>query len=229
MSIICRQCGRTIETEGVAFCPYCGTKLEAATHVTETPEEEKWLRKAAQVKSYPERREILLKGRKECPNSREIRWELLFTGEQEDKRRWTVDFSVIKCWVLEMYRKPGDFTEEKRNRMREKLFEDPELKECLEMYGDPEGKQREYLQRLSREYVELFLEGSNEVMGSFLGFHSDRNKDKKLAVPVAEMIKRVREDEKLSTDQREQLWKALYQGYAARNGGRTEYLDERLN
>ena len=229
MSIICRQCGRTIETEGVAFCPYCGTKLEAATHVTETPEEEKWLRKAAQVKSYPERREILLKGRKECPDSREIRWELLFTGEQEDKRRWTVDFSVIKCWVLEMYRKPGDFTEEKRNRMREKLFEDPELKECLEMYGDPEGKQREYLQRLSREYVELFLEGSNEVMGSFLGFHSDRNKDKKLAVPVAEMIKRVREDEKLSTDQREQLWKALYQGYAARNGGRTEYLDERLN
>ena len=229
MSIICRQCGRTIETEGVAFCPYCGTKLEAATHVTETPEEEKWLRKAAQVKSYPERREILLKGRKECPDSREIRWELLFTGEQEDKRRWTIDFSVIKCWVLEMYRKPGDFTEEKRNRMREKLFEDPELKECLEMYGDPEGKQREYLQRLSREYVELFLEGSNEVMGSFLGFHSDRNKDKKLAVPVAEMIKRVREDEKLSTDQREQLWKALYQGYAARNDGRTEYLDERLN
>ena len=66
-------------------------------------------------------------------------------------------------------------------------------------------------------------------MGSFLGFHSDRNKDKKLAVPVAEMIKRVREDEKLSPDQREQLWKALYQGYAARNGGRTEYLDERLN
>ena len=58
--------------------------------------------------------EILLKGLKECPNSREIRWELLFTGEQEDKRRWTVDFSVIKCWVLEMYRKPGDFTEEKR-------------------------------------------------------------------------------------------------------------------
>ena len=229
MSIICGQCGKTIEGEDMAFCPYCGTKLEAATHVTETPEEEKWLRKAAQVKSYPERREILLKGRKECPDSREIRWELLFTGEQEDKHRWTVDFSVIKCWVLEMYRKPGDFTEEKRNRMREKLFEDPELKECLEMYGDPEGKQREYLQRLSREYVELFLEGSNEVMGYFLGFHSDRNKDKKLAVPVAEMIKRVREDEKLSTDQREQLWKALYQGYAARNGGRTEYLDERLN
>ena len=27
----------------------------------------------------------------------------------------------------------------------------------------------------------------------------------------------------------EELWKALYQGYAARNGGRTEYLDERLN
>ena len=229
MSIICRQCGRTIETEGVAFCPYCGTKLEAVATVTETPEEEKWLRKAAQVKSYPERREILLKGRKECPDSREIRWELLFTGEQEDKRRWTVDFSVIKCWVLEMYRKPKDFKEDKQDRMREKLFEDPELKECLKMYGDPEGKQREYLQRLCLEYVELFLEGSNQVMGSFLGFQSDRNKDRKLAVPVAEMIRRIQEDEKLEQGQREILWKALYQAYAARNGGKTEYLDERLN
>ena len=192
-------------------------------------EAEKWIRKARAINSYPEKKKILLKGLEACPGDRDIEWELLFIGEEGPKKGWALDFSIIKCWVLEMYRKPGDFTEEKRNRMREKLFEDPELKECLEMYGDPEGKQREYLQRLSREYVELFLEGSNEVMGSFLGFHSDRNKDKKLAVPVAEMIKRVRGDEKLSTDQREQLWKALYQGYAARNGGRTEYLDERLN
>ena len=43
------------------------------------------------------------------------------------------------------------------------------------------------------------------------------------------MIARIRADEKLSPEQREQLWKALYQGYAARANGNTEYLDEMLD
>ena len=63
-------------------------------------------------------------------------------------------------------------------------------------------------------------------MGNLFGFHSNRNKEKKLAAPVANMIGRIRADEKLLPEQREQLWKALYQGYAARVGGNTNCLDE---
>ena len=91
-----------------------------------------------------------------------------------------------------------------------------------------EEKQKEYLLKLCREYVELFLEGSNQVMGNIFGFQLERNKEKKVAVPVAEMIGRIRTDEKLLPEQREQLWKALYQGYTAWANGKTEYLDEQL-
>ena len=230
MNMTCNQCGRTIEGEGIAFCPYCGAKLITAES-SSTPaneEAEKWIRKALGVNSYPERKKILTEGLKACPDSLEIAWELLFVGEEPPKRVRGIDYSIIKSWILEIYLKPGEFSEEKRNAMRAQLFDDPKLKDCLNRFDNPEDKQKEYIQRLCREYVELFLEGSNLVMGNIFGFHIERNKDKRLAVPMAQMIERIRADEKLSPEQREQLWKAMYQGYASRTQGNTEYLDEQL-
>ena len=229
MNMTCNQCGKYIEGDGIAFCPYCGAKLTAGENGPRNEEAEKWIRKALGVNSYPERKKILQEGLKACPDSREIAWEMLFVGEEPPKHTRGIDYSVIKSWILEIYFKPEEFNEEKRDRMRAELFDAPQLKECLNRFDNPEDKQREYLQRLCTEYVELFLEGSNQVMGNIFGFHIERNKEKRLAAPVAHMIELIRADEKLSPEQREQLWKAMYQGYAARNGGRTEYLDERLN
>jgi len=231
MSIVCNSCGKSVSGEGVVFCPYCGARLPAAAKEPEVRNEEaeKWIRKAMAVSSYPKRKEILLKGLSACPGSREIEWELLFVGEEGARRGKVFDFSVIKSWVLEIYWKPENFPEEKRDRMRSWFFDAPELKECLSRFGDPEEKQREYLLRLCREYVELFLEGSNQVMGNVFGFQIERNRAKKLAVPVAKMIARIKADEKLLPEQREQLWKALYQGYASRTEGKTEHLDQLLS
>ncbi len=230
MSILCANCGKTIEGEDIVFCPYCGMKLKTENNPKPRNEEaEKWISKALAVSSYPERRKILQKGLEACPDSREIAWELLFIGEPETKRMKGIDFSVIKSWILEIYLKPGDFSEEKRDRMRAQLFDAPEVTRTLAQFEHPEAKQQEYLQRLCREYVELFLEGSNLVMGNIFGFHIERNKEKKLAAPVAEMISRIRADEKLLPEQREQLWKAMYQAYGARTGGKMAYLDELIN
>ena len=227
MSRICGQCRKTIEGDGVAFCPYCGTRLTGEnTPENRNPEAGKWVQKALAVTSFPERKKILLKGLEECPDSREIEWELLFIGEPQEKRPKGIDFSIIKSWVLEIYRKPGSFKEEQRERMRAQLFDAPELIKTLNRFERPAEKQQEYLQRLCREYTELFLEGSNQIMGNILGFRTERNKEKRLAVPVAEMIAHIRADEKLLPDQREQLWKAMYEAYGARTGGKTAYLDE---
>ena len=231
MEIVCGQCGKTISGEGAAFCPYCGAKLtqERKTPETRNEEAEHVVRKALSVNSYPERKKILLKGLEAYPGSLEIAWELLFIGEPEKKRTRNMDFSIIKCWNLDVYRNPGEFSDEKRERMREQLFSAPELVQTLNRFDNPGEKQQEYLQRLCREYVELFLEGSNQIMGNLFGFHFDRNKEKKLATPVAQMISRIREDEKLPPEQREQLWKALYQAYGTRTGGNMKYLDELLD
>ena len=228
MNMICNQCGKTAEGEGIVFCPYCGARLTPAaeTAVPRNEEAEKWVSKAMNVQSYPERKKILLKGLEACPESREIEWELLFIGEEPQKRTWGMDFSIIKSWILEIYLKPEAFSEEKKDQMRFQLFDDPKLKACLNRFDNPADKQREYLQRLCREYVELFLEGSNEIMGNIFGFRIEKNKEKKLAVPVAQMIDRIRADEKLLPEQREQLWKAMYQAYASRANGKTGYLDE---
>ena len=66
------------------------------------------------------------------------------------------------------------------------------------------------------------------VMGNWFGFQIGSNRDKKLATPVAQMIVRIRTDEKLSPERREQLWKTLYQAYAAKADGKTGYLDQCL-
>ena len=61
MSIICAQCGRTIETEGVAFCPYCGEKLPAAGRnnaAAGSREAEEWVWKALAVSGIPARKKI---------------------------------------------------------------------------------------------------------------------------------------------------------------------------
>ena len=230
MNRICSQCGKTIEGEGMAFCPYCGAKLQTETIPEIRNEEaEKWVRKALAVNSYPERKKILQKGLEACPDSREIAWEMLFIGEQAAKRSKGLDFSIIKSWILEIYLKPGEFSEEQKEKMRTQLFDAPELLRTLNLFENPEDKQREYLQRICREYVELFLEGSNLIMGNIFGFRLERNKEKRLAGPVAQMIERIRADEKLLPQQREQLWKALYQAYGTRTGGKMEYLDEMLN
>ena len=226
MGINCKQCGKTIEGEGVAFCPYCGTKLVPETPAEPRNEEaEKWIKKAEAVTSYPEKKKILQKGLEACPGSREIAWEMLFVGEPGPKKGRTIDFSIIKCWILEIYRKPGEFSEDKRNSMRSQLFDAPELKECLNRFEDPEQKQKEYLLRLCREYITIFLEGDSQVMGRLFGFSLERNKEKRLAEPVSQVIERMKADEKLFPEQREQLAQAMRIAYVSRANGNEQYLN----
>lgn len=229
MGIRCIQCGKEVEGEGMAFCPYCGAKLPEAAGPNEPrdAEAERWIREALAVTAFPERKKILLRGLNALPDSRDIKWELLFVGEEEKKKRtFALDFSIIKCFILEIYRTPGSFSEDRRNHMRAGLFDDPQLQETCALFSDPEEKQREYIRRLCREYIEIFLEGNNQIMGNWFGLRLERNKDRKLAVPVADMVRRMRKDEKLSPQQREQLVQAMVQAYAGKTGGNTGYLDE---
>ena len=229
MNRICSQCGKQFAGEGISFCPYCGVKMnETSVSDVRNREAEKWVSKALSTTSFPERKKILLKGQEAFPDSLEIAWELLFIGEEPPKRLREIDYSIIKSWVMEIYRNPGVFSEEKRDHMRAQLYDAPQLVQTLNRFERPEEKQQEYLYRLCTEYVELFLEGNNQVMGNLFGVHLERNKEKKLAVPVAQMIERIRADEKLLPEQREQLWKAMYQAYSARTGGKTAYLDDEL-
>ena len=55
----CIKCGKEITGEGIAFCPYCGAKLETAEKKPVSKEAEEWVQKAQKVTSLPERKKIL--------------------------------------------------------------------------------------------------------------------------------------------------------------------------
>lgn len=228
MERTCPGCGKKLTEKNYAFCPWCGNDLVIPAAKEERTEEEKqadkWIQTALAETAYPRRREILQKGLKECPGNREILWELLFTGEAAGGRR--IDFSVIKCHALDFYLEPENYREPQRDRMRGELFDAPELKACLALFEDPEEKQRAYLRRLCREYVTIFLEGNNRIMGSFFGLRNEKSRGKRLAKPVKKMLSRMGEDEKLLPEQRQMLREEMTRAFAAKAEGNTALLEE---
>ena len=231
MNTICRHCRKTVTGEGLSFCPYCGMRLERAGNAERETDEKTaaWIRKAMAATSMPKRKEILEEARKACPDSREIRWETLFVGEKDPKPpKGRMDFSIIKSSLLLMYRFPDEYPEEKKQRMRARLFTDPALWETLQLYDRPEEKHVQYLERLCREFITVFLEDDNKLMGNFLGFRLNKNKEKLLAAPAAEIMGRIRSDTGLTEEQRNLLADVFYGAFSACMGGKTEYLDEEL-
>ena len=206
----CIKCGKEIPGDGMSFCPYCGAKLEAAPEAFSSEEAAEWVRKARKVSSLPERKKILDQAREACPNAPEIEWELLFIGTPDPKpRRGKMDFSIIKSWLLQIYRTPGDFSEEKRQFMRHELFEGEKLQAILAASPDPEEKLRAYLERLCMEYVDIFLREDNRLMGNIFGFRIGKNRTKPLEDAVTGMIRQMEADDRLSEDQRQMLTEAM--------------------
>ena len=79
----CIQCGKEIDREEMAFCPYCGGKLPEPKPVPEAPRHEKaeqWIRKAMRESSFPKRKEILEKGLKELPGRLKAEGRQLVNG-----------------------------------------------------------------------------------------------------------------------------------------------------
>ncbi len=208
--MICRQCEKEVTGEGIAFCPYCGARLSAAEKKPSSKEAEEWVRKALSVTSLPERKKILEKAKAACPDAPEIDWEMLFIGTPDPRPpKNRVDFSIIKSWLLHMYRKPGDFPEEKKKRMRQELFEGERLQAVLAASEDPEGKLHAYLDRLCTEYIDIFLMEDNQLMGTIFGIRMSRNCEKLLMEAAEEMARRIREDTELLPERRTMLAESL--------------------
>ncbi len=208
----CGQCGREAAGEGIAFCPYCGAKIVADENAQTSAEAEEWVRKALKITSLPERKRLLDQAKQACPDAPEIDWELLFIGAPNPKpKRGRMDFSIIKSWLLQIYRNPGEFSAEERNAMRHELFEGEKLRAILAASADPKAKMQEYLNRLGREYVDIFLKEDNRLMGNIFGFRLGKNRMKPVEDAVNGMIRLMEADEKLSEEQRTALTGAMRQ------------------
>ena len=95
--------------------------------------------------------------------------------------------------------------------MRRELFEGEQLQAALAAYENPEEKMREYLGRLCREYIEIFLKEDNQLMGNIFGLRIGRNRDKILEDAVSGMIRQIEADEQLTAERKQMLKEAMAQ------------------
>ncbi len=223
MTMRCRQCGKIITgKEEMSFCPFCGCRLEG-----EKPEREKWLKKIGEARTYPERKAVLEKALQELPDDPELEWEALFIGHTDEKSK-AVQMSIIKSYLLEIYRTPGDFSRAQRDRMRTELFQDPQLLRCLERTENPQQRRYDYLLRLSKEHISIFLEGNNRIMGNWFGLRTEKRREKLMAPAAASIILRMQQDDSLPEEERKALSGAYYQAFSDLMDGKTSFLEEEL-
>ena len=222
----CSRCGQEIGTEGASFCPFCGNVLQK-TGKNEKVDE--WLRKIGSVTNIPERKKIIEKAMKECPDQPELEWEYLFIGHEKKQKRMRVDFSIIKSYLLQIWLAPKDFDTALKTEMREELFGDPQLIRCLDMAEDREKCMSDYLHRLCTEFIEVFLEGDNRFNKTLFGLRLDNRKEKYMAPPAATVILNIRADPDLTGEQKQLLESHFYRAFSEATGGRTSWLDTELN
>ncbi len=229
MKVICPSCRKAVEGEKVLFCPYCGNRLETGKMVPS--EVRSWLDRIGAAQTYPERAKILKQARMQFPDDPDLEWEALFIGEEKakDRRSWKqTGLEIIKSHLLEIYRTPELFSASKREEMRQELFASPELLACLQRQEDSEKGMKDYLFRLSKEHIAIFLEGDNRLMGNLFGFRTEKRKEKLLAAPTAQILLRIREDQALTADERSLLEACYRQAFSDLMDGKTEFLEAEL-
>lgn len=224
----CPRCGKTIQENSALFCPFCGAPLAGEAVSPTPPGAAALLEQAARQKTNKKKLALLHQGCEQYPDCLAVQEEWLFQGKLPTAPADMLDYDRIKCRLLQMYLTPEDYTPEQLNARRSELFGDPQLLRCLALAPSAEGFTAHYLERLCREYIQVFLMGSNEYMPRFLGFRTERDPARALARPVARMLRAMEGDEGLSPMQRQQLTAAFRQAFHAECGGDMRWLEKAL-
>lgn len=227
MKKTCARCGREIAEAEAAFCPFCGAALAREDGLL-PPGAEALLAKAARQQSNKKKLQLLAEARQQYPDCLPIEEEWLFQGKLPTTARDALDFSRIKCYLLQLYLTPEDFSAAQAADMRRELFEDPQLEHCLRLAEDEQAWLAGYLLRLCREYIQVFLMGSAEYMPRLLGFRLERDASKALAKPAAQMLRAMAADEALPQPRRALLQTAFEQAFSAECGGSMHWLKQAL-
>ena len=224
----CPRCHKTAQSADAAFCAYCGAPLRTEADEL-SPEIRAFLKRADQEKDPAKKHRMLLDAQKAHPDCLPIEEELLYLGRLHERSPKKLDFSIIKCYLWHLYLTPEVFTEAKKQEMRKELLAHPQLLRCMALSGDADSYLRRYLERLGREFVALFLKGSNYYTHSFMGFRLDNRMEKVLAEPLAKMLVHIRRDQELSAEHRDMMYDALYRAFLSETGGDSKWVDTELD
>ena len=220
--ITCQKCHKSISAaDSAAFCPYCGERLHAGTG---GPDLSAVRGEADPVKKHT----MLMDLQAQYPDSLEVAEEILYLGRLYERNQRRLDFSVIKSYVLNIYLEPETIKADRREELRKEIFSHPDLDRCLELSKDKNVFLLRYIERISEEFIRLFLKGSTKYMRSFFGFTQSSKAPKFLALPATRMLKNMQLDESMTDEQKGLLMKGFYTAFSCQADGDTQYLDQEL-
>ena len=225
---VCPRCGKTAQAAEAAFCAFCGAPMKSVSATPVPAEAQKLLDKAQKTNDPKKKFKLLTQAMEQHPDCLPVAEALLMLGRLPQRDPRTLDFSVIKCHLWHVFLTPQDFSAEKQQQMRTEFFDCPDLDRCLRIAPDRDVFLRRYLQTLARDFVQLFLRGSNHYMHSFFGFKLDSRAARTLADPAAVILGRIHADDAFTAEQRALLYDAFYRGFSQDMGGDTQWLDQKL-
>lgn len=223
----CPVCYRELPAADAAFCSYCGAALQTEKRIVPDAVK-KLLRELEREKDPVKKHAVLTAAEKQHPDSLEIAEEILFLGRLYERSPKKLDYSVIKCYLWQLYLTPDAFDAEQQNAMRAELVSHPHLMRCIRLAPDGDAFMRRYLTRLAGEFVRIFLMGSNHYTKSWFGFRLDSRMGRVLAEPAANMLCAIRADEQLDPQTRALCYDALYRAFVTETGGESRWVDELL-
>jgi len=217
-SLRCEGCGAALKprAHGAAVMLETTEDEKKADPPAEKPEVEALLARAAQERKPDRAHACIVQALEADPDSFAANRALLYHGKLYEVVRRPGDFSLVKCYLLHVFEEPERYTPSQRDERVEELFRDPQLARTAALSGDEAAFLREYVRRLAREYVSIFIRGRSSIGRGAFGF--PRSADvvrQRCAEVVATMEHNLRDEPRLTAEQCELLSEALRHGLTA--------------
>lgn len=236
LEIKCPACGGTMRLEEgrlLRACPYCGAELsrEAAARGWEIPGPSELEKKLAKENNPKKKYKLILAALEKDPNDFGANRALLYHGRLHVDciTRRGIDYSVIKCYLFNIFESPEKYTDAELDAKYAELLEGEQLKKVLSLCGDADVFFRDYIRCLAAQYVDLFIRGESRNSTVMFGFRRSLDSTAKLcAEPVREMLRTIAQSARLDgrEETRALLAASVQAGYDALFPGRSGYLEQ---
>lgn len=182
------------------------------------------LSRARAARNPEEKRALLLRAEEISPGALALQTEWLLLGDA-GRNGESPDPARLKCYLLHAFEHPLSHDEAAQRRMARELFDYPRLTGCLARAADPAAFLREYLRRLSDQYIEIFIQGQRGHVPGLLGYALPRRLPRYWAAPMADVIRNVFLCPFLTGEEQALLAGAFYRACYQRLDGRVGPLD----
>ena len=236
LEIKCPACGGTMRLEEgrlLRACPYCGAELsrETAARGWEIPGPSELEKKLAKENNPKKKYKLILAALEKDPNDFGANRALLYHGRLHEDciTRRGIDYSVVKCYLFNVFESPEKYTDEELDAKYAELLEGEQLKKVLSLCGDADVFFRDYIRCLAAQYVDLFIRGESRNSTVMFGFRRSLDSTAKLcAEPVKKMLRTIAQSARLDgrEETRALLAASVRAGYDALFPGRSGYLEQ---